>query len=131
MKKKNVIYLLVSLNISLFIFSGCEKTPFDFRNKYCGDWNFTTDYMYFSPDSVHDTVYKYVGKVWYDEKGKINIEYRKDITLEFEINESGEIVFDAYYIVSGSFSDKNNVSFYRQTGGHGSGVRESVSGTKK
>ena len=126
------IYIFISFVIILTTIYGCEKIPFDYRNKYCGDWNFTTEYQYFMMDSgSFDTVYIYDGRIWYNESGKINIEYRKDIILAFEINEQGEITSDAYYPVNGEFSDKNNLSFYRRTGGLGSGVRENVSGTKK
>ena len=133
MKHKNRNYLIFYFTIFLLILVGCKKRPFDFRNKYLGEWDFTTEYGYFnmSDSTSFDTVYNYKGEVWYDEKGKIIIEYREDNILEFEINKEGEITIDDYYDTRGEFSDKNNVSFYKQTGGLGGGTNQSVSGMKK
>lgn len=117
----------------VFLFLGCEKESIDYRDKYCGEWYFTTIIRSFSMEnesSSHDTIY-YDGLIWYENKDSIIIEYRENRVLEFEINDSGEIFIDRYYPTHGEFIDENNVNFNLYSGGLGGGTGESVSGIRK
>ena len=78
-----------------------------------------------------DTIYQYKGEIWYNKRGEINIKYRENTILEFQINKDGEINIDAHYTINGKFSDENNVSFNKRTGGMGGGSREEVIGIKE
>ncbi|MCF8299394.1 MAG: hypothetical protein K9J13_17730 [Saprospiraceae bacterium] len=133
MKSLTNKYLVYFFIISILIIIGCEKTPFDYRNKYCGEWDFTINANSFNmtDSSSSDTVYYYKGEIWYENRKKISIEYLENIVLEFDINKDGEIFIDEYYDITGKFSDEHNVSFRKYSGGLGAGTSHNVSGVKK
>ena len=75
MKKVMVISLVLIVALS------CEKIPFDYRNKYVGNYEVTETLHYSigatSPDSTLDSTYieVYNGKVGYDGDEDIIIQY--------------------------------------------------------
>jgi hypothetical protein len=110
---------------------GCKKTPFDYRNKYVGDWDITTKWSSFNMlDSTRNHgQYSYVGEVWYDDEGKIKIKCSDSQTYDFDISEEGKLSilgFNAY----GEFRDDNNLEFYVSSGGMGGGTSSTVVGIK-
>ncbi len=126
-------------SLTIFLFGvflinsyGCKKTPFDYRNKYLGDWDLTTKWSTFNmSDSTSDHgEYSYVGEVWYDDERKIKIRTSDFQTNDFDISEDGKLSIlgsNAY----GEFSDDNNLEFYVSYGGMGGGGASSVVGIKK
>jgi hypothetical protein len=65
-----------------------------------------------------DTKYVYNGTIKRIKRGKIKIKYgpKKSEFLEVEIDKEGKFS-------EGSFSDRDNLKIYFQTGGHGGGGR--------
>lgn len=120
---KKVIFLC--LLISTF---SCKKEWFDYTNKYTGKFEFTNRYSFFdlSKGVYIDTTYIYVGTITRVHRGTIKIKYGGGMYdfLNEEIDKSGKFA-------DGSFSDKDNLEIYFQSGGHGGGTRNSITGIRK
>ena len=115
----------------LLLFTSCKKEK-DFRDKYCGNWHFEIKRSFFIMYSTYtDTVYYYMGNIWYETKDSIIIQYRESSKMKFHIDETGEIDIKSYYGVFGKFSGDSIVTFGYHTGGMGGGSNVSVKGTKE
>lgn len=127
-------YIIISFTIII----GCEKIPFDFRNKYCGNYDFeyrvipwTTTNGFFP--AIEGT---YSGKVYYEKKAEadiILINFEENITFSFTINRQGKIISCGG---SGQFQKRKSVTFEYETSscpaaGHGGGYNYTVTGVKK
>ena len=127
-----VVFICIS---SLIINTGCKKDSVDFRDKYCGEWNFKTDYYYFTmSDSYFDTIYNYQGSIWYDTLGRINIEFRDNIVLESIITDNGEIIDNYLYDndeFSGEFINEKNLKIELKTHGDGFMISQFINGTRQ
>jgi hypothetical protein len=123
---KKIIFLFILIN-SL----SCKKEWFDYTNKYTGNFEFTVNYSFHDPlTGVTDyTTYVYNGIIKKLKRGEIKIKYGSENTdfLDVEVDKKGD--FSEGYL-GGSFSDKNNLSFYYRTGGLGGGGSYRVSGTR-
>lgn len=114
MKKVMVISLVLIVALS------CEKIPFDYRNKYVGDYTFTKRYHFFyPPNNTIDTTYSdviegyiHLGK----ETNQIELYYDNYIN-SFGENEKSIIqvivtrtgVFENYSNPSGKFISSNKI----------------------
>jgi len=91
---KKYLYQILLISFVLILYNSCKKDPVDYREKYCGDWNFETkfyDQTYPSDDNEVDTIYNYEGVIWYDSAGKVNIKFREDYIITVKVNLEGEI----------------------------------------
>lgn len=131
---KKIRNIGLSSIIVLLLFGSCKKESVDFRDKYCGKWNFKTIYHYSTgDDSYFDTVYFYQGNIWYETEGTINIEYRENNVSNSIINTDGELIDDFLYDnvdISGKFMDEKNVSIEIKTFGNGFGITQIVTGNR-
>ena len=126
---------LVLLMLFSFALSSCEKEPFDFRNKYCGEWNFKVDIFQAGNGPFIDTTpetnfqYEEKGKVWYNSKGTIMIQSGSSSIYECEIREDGGF----YCPIDGSggkFTSKNEMYYFFKDVRAYSGTRTTISGTR-
>jgi hypothetical protein len=87
--KRNILLFLV-----LITSFSCEKVPFDYRNKYIGDYNFTTYYTEWSWATgmyTYDTT-EYNGKTVYGTtKELLKIDYQNNKEIELFITRNGEL----------------------------------------
>ncbi len=86
--KRQILFLLV-LAAS---FVACEKSPFDYRNKYVGNYNFTN--IYTNVDSVgtiSNSTTVFLGKVKTDGDNNMIIEFEADKSQTLRIDNDGNI----------------------------------------
>ncbi len=130
---------LLLLYVLTFVFCniGCKKTPFDFRNKYCGDYNFVYSYYSWQLNLgvyATDTI-NYSGKVYYSIENKIEVDYNPNLSLELGITQDGNLSLPCGTII-GKFEDDNNLTLNYNSnscghGGLGGGSNYSIIGKKK
>lgn len=108
-----IIVALLTLAV-LFLFS-CKKKPFNYRNKYVGNWTFsfiTRDVSLGRIPQQIDQSGIYEGKIYYDGKndGKdiIHIDFAPDWSSKFSLSKSGNI---STCVDLGKFLNSNTVSF--------------------
>ena len=111
--KYRLVITLVSL---LSILYSCEKSWFDYRNKYCGNWEFTTILYSWNgplgPGSLLD-ISSYSGIVDYGfNKNELLINYAEDSIITVRIERDGEIPETDGY--SGSFTGKESVNISKE-----------------
>jgi hypothetical protein len=85
-----IFILVILLNIS------CEKLPFDFRNKYLGNWEFNLSdrhEVYNGTQGFHDTttLRTYHGEFKYGSKHSAILFQASGYSKEFSIKKDGEI----------------------------------------
>ncbi len=104
----------ISTFLLLFLTIGCEKSVFDYRHKYVGDWNFEVIeyqwcmYPYPSGWSQIDTIF-YTGDISYgDEKSELLVNYKSNKSIVISINKDG--IVEGSYEESGQFDDKEHLS---------------------
>ncbi len=117
---------------------GCEKTPFDYRNKFCGLYDFRyTAISWTSTNGYYSAIDgTYSGKVFYDKKAspdQIIINFTDSRTVIFAIDRQGKATGCGG---SGQFEKRKAVTFQYETsscpgGGHGGGTNYTVTGTRK
>ncbi len=119
------------------LFSGCEKIPFDARNKYCGDYLFSYSYYSWSGSSQSATIQKeYMGRVYYnkaDSKSTIHLAFSETEDFECTIDKVGNLKKCGG---DGRFESKDKLSFYYSSHmcpgqGLGGGVVYTISGQKE
>lgn len=120
---KKIIFLFI-LTSSL----SCKKEWFDYTNKYTGNYQFTNRYTFFDiAAGIHTSGTEvYNGTIKRIKRGQIKIKYGSgtDCFLDEEVDKNGKFS-------DGSFSDKDNLSIYFQTGGHGGGTRNDIVGIRR
>jgi hypothetical protein len=133
MKRSIHIVLIVLLAFS-FIFTSCKKIPFDYRNKYWGDWNFHyTSCEWDNNGNIKNGTGDYKGSITYDkkEKEKILINFIDSITVTFGVDKAGNLSGCG---VEGTFDSKKKLFFtYRGNACNGIlgwGVNYAVTGEK-
>ncbi|HNW73582.1 MAG TPA: hypothetical protein PKN44_08145 [Bacteroidales bacterium] len=94
--------------------NSCEKSVFDYRHKYVGEWNFKTIGYYWSMSpyptgwTFQDTTY-YSGEISYgDDKSELNINYKSGENVIVSIDKEG--VIDGTHEKSGQFDDKEHIT---------------------
>lgn len=91
---KKYLNQILLISFVLILYSSCKKDPVDYREKYCGNWNFETkfyDQTYPGDNNKVDTIYNYEGVIWYDSAGKVNIKFREDYIITVKVSLEGEI----------------------------------------
>ena len=118
--------------ISLILF-GCKKKPFDYRNKFIGDWNFkvntssfNTTTNYFHSDSLY-----YIGEIKYgDHKDELFIQYTSTNSLTLKIDKDDKLSDFPTQHSNGEFENKNKLKIYLKSGGLGGGSSQLINGIK-
>jgi len=132
-----LILLSFLILFSLIFSSACKKNPFDFRSKYTGDYEFTYSYSSWNINvGVYDadTLY-YAGNIYYENDGKIIINYYSGTELELGIDKDGNLSLSCG-ASAGKFDNSSSVSIDYSTGscpgsGLGGGTNYTIRGTKK
>ena len=109
------------------IMFGCKKNPFDYRNKYLGNYNFVVHETAWvlAIGTTLDTTFSYNGKVSYgSDEHTVLINFSKNVSIEPVIYEDG------YLEVYGEFESTKRVSFGFRSGGLGGGSTWNVTGEK-
>ncbi len=131
---KKYFYPIILISYILILNNSCKKEPIDYRNKYCGEWNFVTDYYYNTiTDDVFDTTYNYKGFVWHDSVGKINIEFRENYIISVEVSLKGEITDSIFYdneTAKGEFINHDSLFIDLRSVGYMYGVTQFIHGKK-
>jgi hypothetical protein len=95
--------------------AGCEKSIFDFRYKYVGDWDFKVISAVYllNGQEFHDTVF-YQGQISYgSNKNELHVIYSTNFDQIISINKDGTI--PESWEVSGRFDDKNHLTLMLRT----------------
>lgn len=103
---------LTLLFITSLIFASCKKHPFDYRNKYLGDFKFdvTESGKFKEGDSTYATSYVWHGTVNYgDGDNKVIITFGRDLSIQPSIAKDGTL--NQLPRLSGSFRDRKSVHF--------------------
>jgi len=116
--------------------NSCEKSVFDYRHKYVGEWNFKVIGYYWSMNpyptgwTFHDTIY-YHGEISYgDEKSELIINYQSGENVIIAINKEG--VINKSDEESGQFNDKEHVTIILRSSQSmlGAGYTKTITGWK-
>jgi len=135
MRIKSFLKLIVILT-STFIFYNCEKSIFDYRHKYVGEWKFTTIQTDFHIDDTVgvykiDTVY-YNGSINYgEEREDLYIHYTKDRSLNLSVDKNGKLYNSSINYGEGEFESKEKVCIRIKTGGLGAWTKYDITGKKQ
>lgn len=131
------LYTFFTISILSFVFFGCEKIPFDSRNKYVGDYNFEYSYSSWQLNLgiyASDTI-NYSGKVYYSHKDKIILNYNTNTELELGIEKNGNLRLECGTTVGKFENDDNVIINYSSNscggGGLGGGTNYRIIGRKK
>ena len=135
---KKYIYPFLLISFALVLFSSCKKEPVDYREKYCGEWNFVTEYYYSNiipndDENTIDSIFNYQGSVWYDSLGKINIEYRENYIITVKVSLSGEITDNIIYdneTAKGEFINQDSLFLDLRSNGHNYAITQFIYGKK-
>jgi|GEM_PF-2041076 len=85
---KSIIFVSCCL-----IILGCKKHPFDYRNKFLGDYHFSIAISSWDPaNGSYDTTYTNDGKIWYgSNQNSILISFSGGESTELTIYEDGTL----------------------------------------
>jgi hypothetical protein len=82
-------FLLIA---AIFLLSSCEKKPFDYRNKYLGEYHFTYQYhVTYNGGGSQDTSIYYDGSIHDGEDGFIKVDWYSGNPREFEVSKDGKL----------------------------------------
>jgi len=133
MRLKTLIPFICFIAI-LVAFVACKKEPFNYRNKYIGDWKFTVNRREFNIDSIghsESETIVYDGIIKYGEHGnQLVIEYYPNQSITVAIDKEGALSEFPRYC-SGEFGGSNVLKLSLYYGGLGGGISYSVYATKK
>ena len=127
MKHRPITLLLILL---LFIvFYGCEKHPFDYRNKFIGDYDFSVHKNVWDVTGVNiDTYYNYSGKISYGSgDDEVRIKFLDDTETQCQLFEDGSLKF---HYTRGEFVSTKEVQFSSDYRSGGGGTQYFVSGKR-
>lgn len=132
MKKQRQLFWLL---LGLIFIIGCKKEPFDYRNKFLGDWEFKVERTELNTDSIgyyyHD-YFTYVGQIKYGSNDdELLIEYSDDNSIMLKIDKEDVLSNFPTHYCSGEFDGKDRIHLYLKWGGLGGGVTHIVDGEKK
>lgn len=119
-KNKTILFLLVLL--AVFVTLDCKKRPFDYRNKYKGDFVFTESYHYYifnqpQPAPPKDTFISYQYDINIsinyakEYKHKLILKTASEFTYAIQVDKKGIIVLDCPDEGQGKFSNANNLTY--------------------
>ena len=123
MKNKLIILAFIALSY------GCEKHPFDYRNKFIGDYDFSVHKNVWDVTGVDiDTYYNYSGKISYGSGDHlVKIKFLDDTETDCRLFEDGSLKFNS---TRGEFVSTKNVQFSSDYRSGGGGTKYFVSGEK-
>jgi len=91
---------------------GCKKHPFDYRNKFLGNYKFNVHAEEWSGVKTWDTTYTYNGRIYYDSrKNTIRILYAEKYSLKPVLKEDGTLYIYSEYCSYGKFESNSNIRF--------------------
>jgi len=140
--KKIIITLVTATVVILFFFTGCDRTPKDFREQWVGDWDFETKIRAWEDDIGvwYDTIY-YLGKISIGSKNdELLVKYMERDSAFLNIEEDGTIIkiTKAYWYGSslwgkhdGYFDGYEKIHLFISDGGLGGGIFHNIDGIKK
>ena len=123
---KNKLFILLFLSLIY----GCQKKPFDYRNKFIGNYNFSVHKRTWSTlGPVTETDYNYTGTISYGNynDNAINIIFLDDKNVEPILYEDGSLKFQA---LKGEFESTKKLHFLLGNYALGGGTTYEVSGEK-
>lgn len=105
-------FVLLFIGIIALTNFGCEKKLFNYRNKYVGDWYFTTNHQSASGGQfLIDTTY-FKGSIQYDDsRKKLLVKYNEGEQVSVDINKSGYFTSVSTGSASGKFQSADQVLF--------------------
>jgi hypothetical protein len=117
-----LIKLVVIITGTVFVLGNCKKNPFDYRNKYKGDFLFTEyyhSYIYYlpQPNPPRDSFITYQYDVNIDVnyskefKGKLILKTDYNYTQTIQVDKKGNILLDCPYQGTGKFNNNNNLNY--------------------
>ncbi len=132
MRKYRQIYWLL---FGLVIIISCKKKPFDYRNKFLGDWVFKVDRTEINTDSIgyyyHDSL-TFLGQIKYGSgDNDLLIEYSGDNSITLIIDKDDKLSDFPTQYCSGQFDENNTIHLFLRWGGLGGGVTHVIDGEKK
>lgn len=107
--KFSIIFLFV------LIIGGCEKSIFDYRHKYVGEWDFKVISAFYmlNGQEFHDTVF-YHGLISYgSNKSELIVSFTSNYDQIISVNKDGTI--PESWEVSGQFDDKKHLTLILRT----------------
>ncbi len=132
---------IISISFILAAFLSCKKIPFDYRNKFIGDYVFTKQYKFFyPPNNFIDTIYpaKFNGYIHYGkESHQIEIYYDDFIN---SIGDKEKLITQVYITrdgvfggnsPTGKFTNQNELAFAFSTTALGGVGGTTYTGKKK
>ena len=130
MKKPVVLWALI-LAISIILLEGCKKEA----KKYTGDFDFTICRFYWCmyPELDRwDTTY-YSGSIKLLKKDTLLINYALNSTKSTKVSSDGQFpeIYAYHYHFRGGFISENEIKFYFEDGGLGSGYEWTIYGVRK
>ncbi len=121
----------------LFTLFSCKKIPFDYRNKFIGNYEFTTSYKYFQPYVLDSTSVDppYLGKITNGDTYKTDYGERS-LHITYEDNKSMDLLVDDSGGLAGKttgYFTENGGKVYLHThfGGLGAFTNRTIVGIKK
>lgn len=104
--------LLLFIAVILFLSSGCEKSIFNYRKKYLGDYNFSYDVNTYQmgqpPTSTHNHE-DHEGYLDFGDKGEIDVYFGGSYSMSFLVDKNGNISIEcAPTYKVGEFTSKNH-----------------------
>lgn len=126
---KKIIFIFFCFSIL-----SCKKTPFDYRNKFTGNYNFTIQehsvYGIF-PVTVHDTTYTNEGKIEIGSDENDVLISPQNISLQATIYEDGTL--SGYYNNNGKgeFSSTKEMKYTFGNYSPGGSTTFTITGTKE
>ena len=126
-------FYIIFFFLGIFSVISCNKKPFDYRNKYIGEWNFSIEYSSFNmgnSPSIYDLV-EYLGEITYgEEDNNVIIKYSKNNSVTLTIDKNG-IFYDLPTRYCNGTIVSDNIDLYLRWGGLGGGTSHKITGYKK
>jgi len=123
----SIIFIVITLMYS------CEKKPFNYRNKYIGNWEFTTNITEVNlhgEGSIVENTVAYLGLISYDSKEQLKINFLDNMEVYVEVDKNG--IISAYKdLGNGVFTSKKIMEYSLKRGGLGAWINYKISGIKK
>ena len=126
---KNIMKLIILTFSIAFTITACKKRPFDYRNKFLGEFSYEVHCTYWTlGEQAEDTTIFFNGNVEISEdENRILIYFLENVARESKIYEDGSMHHAG---VSGEFNSKDNLEFKYSSGGLGGGTIYNVIGTR-
>jgi len=125
---------LLVISLLLLAAYACKKHPFDYRNKFLGDYLMQVRLSSFNmaiPGSNWDSVYMYVGELRYgDSNDEVLIVYGNLLSVQLKVTKTGDFSNLPTHYGGGSIINNDSISLYMRWGGLGGGISHAVNGRR-